>query len=555
MIRRSRTWLGIGVCAALLLGACAADGDTPEEAPNGEQERVAQDAEPDVDDGDTDEVHAPETVGGFELLDWAAGDEVVASLHDGEWDGALPEVPEDDILRVGVRVTDVDGTPVEFADPDHELAVAFDDDADEIVAIEVDGDVVDLFGEVEGITRVRFQWLHEGEVRFETPSIRVIVDHFAGDYVAGREVLDPQPRLLFADAAEPRAVVYDLIVEEELASFALQQPDPIISASRFGGQVAVMSELTAGLAHVIDAGSWALGHGDHGHYYIDPPRLLGTLDLDAPSRSMHGPDRIAVSSTADGTSVVIDELRSLQGGELRSSELTVGVAGHAAGAVPLPRGFVVAPWPANGDGTAADEVALLDGGTPVSTHDCPALSALAPVPDGAVVACADRLLVGLLDEDDWQVSEIDLPGEMGDVAEIAGDVHQPFVAASDGRHLLLVDAGTAELVALVPLPADAASAPHIDDDGWLLVVTADGVVHQFDPATGQAIASSQATVSLDAGEASPRPAVVGGRDRAYVSSPGDGTILEFATNDDLRLARTFDVGGAPSGLAYFGAMW
>ncbi len=542
--------LGIGLLAALLLSACGADAEAPDDGPE-----IEQDTATDSDETATDDTQDHREVGAFELLDWDAGDEVVASLHDGEWDGALPEVPEDDTLRIGVRVTDAGGEQIDLADPAHELAVAFDDDAEEIVTVETDGELIDLFGEVEGITRVRLQWLHDGEVRYETPSIRLIVDHFAGDYVAGREVLDPQPRLLFADAGEPRAVVYDLITEEELAAFELEQADPIVAASRSGGQVAVLSEPAAGVAHVVDAGSWALGHGDHGHYYIDEPRLLGTLDLDVPSRSLHGPDRIAVASGGDGTTMVIDELRSLQSGELRTSELTVGVAGDATGAAPLPRGFVVAPWPADGGDAAANEVALLEGGEPVHTHDCPELSALAPVPGGAVVACSDRLLVGSLDDDAWEVSEIALPEDVGTVSEIAADIHQPLAAASDGQQLVIVDTETAAIVEQVQLPADAASAPHIDDDGWLLLVTVDGVVHQFDPATGEQVASSQDTVALGADADAPRPAVVGGRDRAYVSSPADGTILEFATNDDLRLARTFDVGGAPAGLAYFGAMW
>ncbi len=540
-------WLALA--AALVLGACGADAEEPDDSVDTEP-----DSEVEVDEDASGEEDASADVGAFELLDWDAGDDVVASLHDGEWDGALPEVPEDDTLRVGVRVTDPDGGEVDLADTAHDLAVTFEDDADEIVTVEVDGDLVDLFGEVEGITRLQFQWLHDGEVRFETPAIRVVVDHFAGDYVAGREVLDPEPRLLFADADAPRAVVYDLIVEEELASFELQAPDPMVAASRSGGQVAVVSEADAGVAHVLDAGSWALGHGDHGHYYIDDPRLLDTLELATPTRSAHGPDRIAVSSAEDGTTMVIDELRSLQAGEVRADERTVGVAGHAAGAVPLPRGYVAAPWPANGE-TAADELALLDGEAPASTHECPELSALAPVPDGAIAACADRILVGALDEDDWQVREIALPDDVGAATELAGDIHQPMVAATDGQRLVIVDAQAAEIVADVELPTTAASAPHIDDDGWLLLVTDDGVLHQFDPATGERIASSQEAVSLEGGDGAPRPSVVGGRDRAYVSSPGDGTILEFATNDDLRLARTFEVGGAPAGLAYFGAMW
>ena len=540
----------LGLCA-VLLAACGSDADESDDAPEVEQEEATEDAT-DVAEGDGTDHES--VVSRFELFDWDAGDEVVAQMVDGEWDGSLPEVPEDDTLRLGIRVVDADGEEVDLAASDNDVAIEFDDDADEILSIEYDGDTVDLFGETEGITRVRFQWLHEGEVTFETPSIRVVVDHFAGDYVAGREILEPEPRLLFVDADDPRAVVYDLIAEEELAAFDLEEANPTVSASRVGGQVAILSEVSAGVAHVIDVGTWAIGHGDHGHYYIDDPRLLDTLDFDEPSGSMHGPDRIAITSGSDGTTLIIDELRSLQAGEARTSEFAVGGA-ERAGAVPLPRGFVAAPWPAQADGVIADEIALLEGDDAVETHDCPQVAAMTPTHSGVVFACADRLLIGLLDEDDWSVHEIELSGQVATITDLAGDIHQPMVAASDGQTLLIVDTEARALVGQIELPTDAASAPHIDDDGHLLIVTDDGVLHQFDPTTGDQVASSQEMVVVDSGDDAARPSIAGGRDRAYVSSPADGQILEFATNDDLRLARTFDVGGAPSGLAYFGAIW
>lgn len=549
MSRQFRTWWFAGLGLTLLLSAC--DSEPPPSQNGGSEEADTADAaveEPD--DGPAGEVAA------FELLSLDAGDEVLAQVSDGEWDGTVPEVPEDDELTLRIRVVDSDGEEVDLEDADNEVQIELAEDAnDGIVAFSSQDDQIELFGDAEGITNLVFRWVHQDEVAYETPPVRVIVDHFAGDYVAGREVLDPQPRLLFADGEQATATVYDLITEELITTFELEQPDPVVTASRRSGQIAALTQPGADVVHLIDVGTWALGHGDHGHYYIDDPAQLDALELDGPALPRHGPDRIGVFATGSGEAVVVDELATLQAREARTSVVELGPS-DGGGIVPLPRGFVAAAWPEGGqDGGAVDALALLEGDEVVETHPCPEFASMTPTADGVAVACDGLILIGSLDEDDWSVTEVELPDEVGSLAEITGDLFQPVVAASDGSNLVIIDTDAGSLVETIELPSDAVSAPHIDDDGVLLIVTDDGVVHQFDTTSGQLVASSQDTVAFETGEGTPRPHVVGGRDRAYVSSPVDGRILEFATNDDLRLARTFDVGGVPAGLAYFGAMW
>jgi hypothetical protein len=74
----------------------------------------------------------------------------------------------------------------------------------------------------------------------------------------------------------------------------------------------------------------------------------------------------------------------------------------------------------------------------------------------------------------------------------------------------------------------------------LLTLTADGVLHALDPASGAELArtplltapvAAGATIEVDTS-------------RAYVNDPGAGVIHEIDYGDALRVARTFDLGGA-----------
>jgi hypothetical protein len=547
VIRTLRTALVAGAAGLLLLTACEAGTETDatgaDDTATTDEVTGEGDGQPDVE------------LGALELYDWETGGDVVARLEDGEWDGALPEVPEDDTLRLGLRLFDADGAQLDLTGDDDAVQVRFDDDADEgIVTITEHGDHLDLFGEVEGLTRVVFHWLRDDDVVLETPPLRVIVDHFAGDFVAGREILEPEPRLLVADGDDPLAHVYDLISEELLATFDLQAADPLVTTSRFSGQIAALAQPSAGVVHLVDAGTWAVGHGDHGHYYIDEPRLLDVLDLDTPGRAMHGPDRIGLLAAGDGAAMVVTELDTLRSGEARASVLETPGSGDGA-VVPLRRGYVAASWSEGADASAApDEVAILDGDDVVETHACADLRASTPTAAGAAFLCDEQVLLVLVADDDVRIETVPLPSGTGPLEHVSGSVHHDVIAASADAELVLVDALAGQLIETVALPAEALSEPHIDDDGRLLVVTDDGVVHQFDLETGALVASSDERVDVSLGD-EVRPHIVGGRDRAYVSSPADGRVLEFATNDDLRLARTFEVGGTPAGLAYFGAQW
>jgi hypothetical protein len=74
----------------------------------------------------------------------------------------------------------------------------------------------------------------------------------------------------------------------------------------------------------------------------------------------------------------------------------------------------------------------------------------------------------------------------------------------------------------------------------LLTLTADGVLHALDPASGRELTRN----ALIAGPVAAGASIEVDASRAYVNDPTTGVIHEIDYGDALRVARTFDLGGA-----------
>lgn len=359
----------------------------------------------------------------------------------------------------------------------------------------------------------------------------------------------PELRLVVADAEEPAVSVLDLATEEELAGYRLDEPARVVgsAATPF---VAVVAPQTGSLS-VLDGGSFAVGHAHdgtdfHGHYYVREPRLLDEpVTVPKPGHVQVLGATMAVFSDAGGAAHLLDQ-NALYDGE-RAVDVVATPAGHRGVGAPLGDGVVVS-WP--GPGGAADEIRVVRDGVDAPLAPCPDLDGMWRGPGWIAVGCADGIAVATEDDGDLEVSSIPYPAELdaAPVTELVGGAGD-LVAAPSGDRLLVVDVGGGE-ARVVALPAAIAST-GLGPDGQAVVLTADGAVHQVDAGSAELVASAPAdSVPVPDGAA---PSVVVGGDRAYVASPTRGEVLEFATNDGMRLARTLDVGGAPGSLALLGA--
>lgn len=101
-------------------------------------------------------------------------DDVIATYHDGHWDGTMPSIPEGETVSIGANIT---------TDGDAELSLG---DAYQLEAHEVDheqdhlhihshGDHIYLEGETAGETAVSIQIVHDDHTEWESPPIEVTV--------------------------------------------------------------------------------------------------------------------------------------------------------------------------------------------------------------------------------------------------------------------------------------------------------------------------------------------------------------------------------------------
>ncbi len=124
---------------------------------------------------DQDHSHHEE-ITAFEIID-RSEDIVIAYVHVDHWHGVLPVVPEGEEVSLGAYIEE-DGEEVLLDGDHHALGVALADGAEEgIVSLDSHGDHLSITGKQEGGTKVVFQFIHGGEVEYETPPVKVIVAH------------------------------------------------------------------------------------------------------------------------------------------------------------------------------------------------------------------------------------------------------------------------------------------------------------------------------------------------------------------------------------------
>jgi hypothetical protein len=168
---------------------------------------------------------------------------------------------------------------------------------------------------------------------------------------------------------------------------------------------------------------------------------------------------------------------------------------------------------------------------------CPQASAPRETRRGTVFACAD----GAILVDDGTSTEIPYPATQAPPApgltHRSGSTTLVGISAGHGVWVLDVTAKTWTLVETGPVVA----ANTAGEGTPLLTLTADGVLHAHDIATGAETASTP-LLKDPAGT----PVIEVDPSRAYVNDQTGQQVHEIDYNDDLRVARTFPLDIAPA---------
>jgi hypothetical protein len=338
--------------------------------------------------------------------------------------------------------------------------------------------------------------------------------------VAGaEETAEAQPRLVVAGDGVVR--VLDLVTEE------VHEVARVDATSLAGDGRHAYVGAADGSVRVVDGGSWMVDHGDHVHYYRAAVREVGAVPGAEPTAA-HGDPAVTAIALADGTVRLLDRARLDEG----------AVAELAA----IPRPGLAVPYGGHVL-VAAEPVAVHDrAGAQVATiaEPCPQPEGAAATRRGAVFGCADGAL--LVTEADGAFRGEKIPYPRPDVERAREFHHRPgsatLVATAGETGVWVLDvAGRSwtlhETGAVVAVSTAGAGTP-------LLTLTADGVLHALDPASGRELARNP----LLTAPVAPGATIEVDTSRAYVNDPAAGVVHEIDHGDALRVARTFDLGGA-----------
>jgi hypothetical protein len=366
-------------------------------------------------------------------------------------------------------------------------------------------------------------------------------------YVEGAsEMQEPQLRLATLDDTGALSS-FDLVSGETAELTAVAGADSLSTDGRY----VYTANAQQGSVRIVDAGAWTVPHGDHSHYYLAEPRVVGDVE----GGQGAGAARVAAGTAATavwfgdvGTGIVLDT-DAMADGEL--SELArIETAPHDGVLVPIGT-HLVGSVVAEGDARASSLRVLGLDGEPVAsaTADCLDAGGAATTRVGVVVACAGgAVLATETDGGAVAFETIAYPDgtPSGDVAtEFAGRPGRPDVAAvaGDGGAWLLDS--RARTLTLVASPEPLLRASAVGDDAHLIVaVGASGRIHVLSPAGPLAQTEPLLAPDIADGVLAAGVTVEVDISRAYVNSPAASVVYEIDYDDDARVARTLDVPGA-----------
>ncbi|MDF6023007.1 hypothetical protein [Streptomyces sp. JH34] len=354
-------------------------------------------------------------------------------------------------------------------------------------------------------------------------------------YVEGaKEAAEQQSRLLLNDPGTGDSRVLDLITGKVRATARVAGTEQLDTDGRFGFLH------TARGTHVLDSGAWTVDHGDHVHYYRAATRDIGDLPT-GPGTQVRSDAAVTAVTDEDGRTELYDR-KELEKGGISSLRALPGA--HAGAVIPYAERLLALTK----RGGAA-KVSVYDReGEPVASPDaeCEDPRGDAVTGRGVVLGCADGAL--LVSEEDGVLTAdripygLDVPASERAVSfryRPGGDT-LTAPAGNEGVWVLDVTDRGWKRVSTGPVVATGTAG----EGSPLLVLETDGSLHGYDVDTGEQVARTGPLLT------GPRPAgTTGGsgpvievdRSRAYVNDPDGKRVHEIDYNDDLRVARTFDV--------------
>ncbi len=343
------------------------------------------------------------------------------------------------------------------------------------------------------------------------------------------ELEAPQPRL--AVLHDEHVLLLDATTLTEVAD--LEAPGATRMAEAGDGRH-VMLTTEAGFA-VLDGGVWTDSHGDHGHSYAAPPRVLDVaFPMSHPGHVVPHYDTTALFSDADATVTFFDP-EDLVDGAPTTRVMHLAAAHHGV-ALELSNGVILTT--AGNEDERRSVLALDTGGVELArTDECLDVH-------GETVAAGEVVVFGctgaLVVYEGGSFRTVALPDELAGVGDLAG---------LDDSSVVLADYATPDeekptQVALLDLTSDDVRLVQLPtayyywsfargDDGSALVLTTDGTLQVIDPESAEIVAAIPVIDPWSAPEdwRDPAPSVTVLDGVAYVTDPAGRAIhaVDLAT--------------------------
>ncbi|MEU1853174.1 hypothetical protein ABZ499_28880 [Streptomyces sp. NPDC019990] len=356
-------------------------------------------------------------------------------------------------------------------------------------------------------------------------------------YVEGaQEKAEQQSRLLLNDPATGDTRVLDLITGKSHEVSRTTGTTELTTDGRFG-------YLHKGRStRVLDSGAWMVDHGDHVHYYRAAIRDVGRVP-GGPGTRVRSDAAVTAVTDADGRARIYRRA-GLEKGEAGAARTLPGT--HAGAVVPYAEHLLGV--------TDEGKVEVYDrAGRRTGSPDlrCEEVRGDAVTRRGVVLGCADGALLVREDDGTFTAEKIPYGSEVPEAERATAFRHRPgsdtLAAQAGKRAVWVLDVGERRWTRVRTGPVVAANTAG--EGSVLIVLETDGALHGYDIATGKQVTRTKPllTGAPDSGPAGSdaRPVIEVDRSRAYLNDPEGKRVYEIDYNDNLRIARTFDLDFEP----------
>jgi hypothetical protein len=350
-------------------------------------------------------------------------------------------------------------------------------------------------------------------------------------------------RLVYGDAKTGQLNVMNALDGKSMASFSTPGAVTYVAASG-SRQYILAAHRDANRVSVLHSGLSLEDHGDHQDLKESAPHVLATMNVGKkPTHYFVHDKTIAFFNDGDGTVAILDEDKL--GLSLEFEQIKAAQPDH--GGVVVFKDRVLVGYLALG----RVEVFNRASGRVLQTFaGCPSLHGEATQGNTTYWGCGDGVLVVQRNGVTFSAKKIANPaGTPANtrVGTFAENAKLGFAVGNFGTGLAFATPNQASLETMA-LPESIVKM-EFADSGALVVLTRDGALHTIDVQKRAVVASLPLTPAVtNSGEGSVRPSFTLVQNKAFVTNPTKGEILEVNL-EGLKLERTLAVGGTPHSIA------